>query len=344
MNRRHFLWGSLAGAGIPAPVTKACIWDRDTLAQEAAQSPGYVAVITGRFPRYPARYYEMRLERVTRELEAAPDRLDLYDDAGVSCDRLGRGEAAIAWMAEKRERLESFAPGRDTGEHRYRYFANLGTFEIHDWVRRGSTSVAFLDQAESARSLIAEAIRLNPNAHFGREKYQFMAIDWIIRSVKEETDSHFFLEESDHYRATLGNLPLKQADPAQGIAGLVYLGNAWESADVFRNLGLAFARTKQASIAQLAYLRAGEILASGGKSFSRGGEFDPSLNVEDSASIRNARWFIDARREADRWLKDRNSYLERQFAEGRHPDTHPDFWKGHVDRSEPPEFLHKKVR
>ncbi|MCB1232462.1 MAG: hypothetical protein KDN19_19595, partial [Verrucomicrobiae bacterium] len=226
MNRRRWLMGGLASTGIPAVTGHACLWDRDTLDQEAAKSPGYVAIITGRFPRNPDAYFEMRLERVTRELEMRPDDLNLYDDAGVSCDRLGRGDEAIAWMEKKLSRIEALASDRDVSEHRYRYLANLGTFEIHAWLRRDSVSIAYLNEAESARDHIASAIRLNPQAHFGREKFQFMAIDWVIRCVKKETDSHFFLDESPLYQAALGDLDLEDINPSRGIAGLVYLGNA----------------------------------------------------------------------------------------------------------------------
>ncbi len=344
MKRRQWIVGGLASAGIPALDGQACLWDRDTLAQEAAKSPGYVTIITGRFPRNPDSYYAMRLERVTGELQNRPNLLELYDDAGVCCDRLGRGEEALDWMERKRARIDAIASGPETDEHRYRYLANLGTFEIHDWLRRGSTSLAYLDQAEAARDHIAAAIRLNPRAHFGREKYQFLAIDWIIRCVKKETESPFFLEEGPRYRAALRDLDLDHSSPSQGIAGLVYLGNAWQSADVFRNLGKTFEDIEQASIAHLAYLRAEEIIDKGGESFSRGGEFRRQLMIDDIPRKQNARYFLDARREADRWLAHRNAFLESQFAKGLHPDTHPDFWTGYTDRSAPPKFLREKVR
>ena len=39
----------------------ACIWDRDTLRIEADAKPDILETTTGRFPRFPDRYYEMRL-------------------------------------------------------------------------------------------------------------------------------------------------------------------------------------------------------------------------------------------------------------------------------------------
>src|SRR5690606_7771900 len=89
-----------------APPLAACLWDYDTLAQESAGMPDVKAAIVGGFPRNPPLYYEMRLERVTRLLADNPDDLDAYDAAGVACDRLGRADEAIVWMAKKLEAME----------------------------------------------------------------------------------------------------------------------------------------------------------------------------------------------------------------------------------------------
>ena len=150
-----------------AGVAHACLWDRDTLAAEAKGLPGITEIITGRFDRFPTLFYEMRLERVTAAIVSDPDNLGLYDDAGVACDRLGRSDEAIAWMERKllvMDRLES--EGADVGEHRYRYLANLGTFLVHRWLKSGSDREDMTD-VERSRELIAAAIELNPDAHFG---------------------------------------------------------------------------------------------------------------------------------------------------------------------------------
>jgi hypothetical protein len=87
--------------GLPLSVA-ACLWDRDTPAEEAIGMPEVVAVLTGRFERNPPLYYEMRLARVTLHLQSQADDLAAYDDAGVACDRLGLGDEAISWMDRKR--------------------------------------------------------------------------------------------------------------------------------------------------------------------------------------------------------------------------------------------------
>ena len=162
-----------------------CMWDRDTLASEAKGRPGLTETLTGRFPRFPDQYYEMRLERVTAEIAKNPSDLALYDDAGVASDRLHRGDAAIEWMQKKKTGLDAGGIEPKTArEQLYRYHANLGTFLFHKWMRDGAKADG-LEKAKQGRDHIAKAIKLNPDAHFGREKYQLMAMDWIVESTDE---------------------------------------------------------------------------------------------------------------------------------------------------------------
>jgi len=72
--RRYLSIGALV-CSVVAVTAHACLWDRDTLAAEARGLPGITEVITGRFDRFPAFFYEMRLERVAAEVEADPDQL-----------------------------------------------------------------------------------------------------------------------------------------------------------------------------------------------------------------------------------------------------------------------------
>ena len=55
----------------------------------------------------------------TAHLQSHPEDLAAYDDAGVACDRLGRGDEAIAWMEKKRAQLEKLDASRpEVKEHR----------------------------------------------------------------------------------------------------------------------------------------------------------------------------------------------------------------------------------
>ena len=78
------------------PLYLSCLWDRDTLAEEAKGKVDEVNVLIGWFDRYPAEYYELRLKRVRKTLKEQPDNLDLYDDAAVALDRLHKSDEALS--------------------------------------------------------------------------------------------------------------------------------------------------------------------------------------------------------------------------------------------------------
>ena len=228
-----------------------CLWDYDTLEAEAKGLPGLTEAITGRFDRFPPRYYEMRLERCATAIEQGSRDLDLFDNAGVACDRLGRGDEAIEWMRKKREILDELEnAGQADDDHRYRYLANLGTFYAHRWLRNGKNQDV-LEDIDLARTRISEAIELNPDAHFGRERYQLLALDWIMSIPEgaepstEDSHSNLWAELGPEFAPNMWgrNILAEQgyADAAEGLSGLIILGDAWASIDIFRALELALA-------------------------------------------------------------------------------------------------------
>lgn len=295
-----------------------CLWDRDTLAQEAKSKHYILEVTSGRFERFPDLYYEMRLKRVAEAIESTPEKLDLYDDAGVAADRLHRGDEAIQWMATKKEFLDESDTADE--EHLYRYHANLGTFLFHDWMRKGATKET-IEQALSGRDHITQAIKINPDAHFGREKVQLKAMNWVI-GVKNGQIDRPFLEEARY-----------DSIHTEGLAGLIRLGDAWRSPDIFYALSQSLLYSNDASLAMLAHLRTQELLSRGTKSIlPDGGEERltrnyPGYRLEDGTTLLHE-WYTKARLEADLWHKARTDFLETKLGEGLHPDTHSDFWGG----------------
>ncbi|MES2462923.1 MAG: hypothetical protein V4671_20250 [Armatimonadota bacterium] len=307
----------------------ACRWDSDTVAMETKAFPDLPQVIAGRFPRYPPLYYEMRLRRVTAQLKENPDDLPAYDDAAVACDHLGHSDEAITWMARKRARLEATArPPSD--EHWYRYHANLGTILAHRWLKNGADRKRLGEMTE-ARDHIARAIAINPDAHFGREKYQLLVMEWILKP--EKMPLGMFL--------TSGKSSLRQGDyvaAIKGLSGLVVLGNAWESVDIFAAMGHLLERSGESSLSHLASLRSRELIASGRRSLS------PDAPREAAALIKELRFvslnpltgdnerhnkavYAALRDNADVWQRHRIDYLRERLVAGRHPDTDTAFWK-----------------
>lgn len=331
----------------------ACLWDRDTLANEARGIPEVIRVITGRFERNPPLYYEMRLKRVTAELETKPEALELYDDAAVACDRLGRSDEALAWMEKKRKRLEQF--GREDAavrDHWYRYYANAGTFQAHHWLHSGANRKQ-LSNLKKARTLIAKAIQINLDAHFGREKYQLKAIEWLIAPPK--------MTEKDDELPNLLTTEYKVKDAAEavkGLTGLIVLGNAWESVDIFNALAKAIQSDgERSSPAYMARLRACELIDRGRKSLLPtapagdtlkkiiiGTEGRERLEKPQKDEVTAA--YKELREEANQWHAQRTAYMMTRLQSGKHPDTAPDFWRDYKETAPPEirETLAAKIR
>ena len=334
----------LAAIGGIATQSRACLWDRDTLAAEARGLPGVIDIIVGRFDRWPDEVYATRLERVERDVEADPTRLDLYDDAGVACDRLGRHTEAIEWMARKRAALD--AESRDQADHEYRYLANLGTFYAHRWLANGADR-GDMGDIERARDLIADAIELNPDAHFGREKYQLAAIKWIIDAPTDKTSPHagafvrwtrdfpFLDPEPVRVYSIADEIPSEQV--IEGLTGLVVLGNAQSSIDIHYAIATAARAHGDSHVAYLALLRCDELLRDGhrpisgalqpfGRFTSDGTAFTEVIDTGPRAQVEA--YFETARRAAIDRNSSRDTYILAQIAAGKHPDTHAEFMAG----------------
>lgn len=347
----------LAGAAVvhataDAPTARACIWDSDTLAAEAKGVPGVMDVLTGRFDRYPPLYFEMRLERAAKALENVatpqPEHFALYDDAGAACDRLGRGDDALRWMEKKAaalDVLELTAKKLVPADARYRLLANRGTFRAHRWLAAGADR-AKIDEMRAARADIAAAIALNPDAHFGREKYQLAAMDFIVdggdaQRARGEHGARFapgFLPIPETY-ATKDHGDLAKlgfGDASKGLSGIIVLGAAWESVDVTVTLRTVASTEGRSSVAWVASLRLRELIAAGRRSLDptlpTGDDLAEHLGLKRSGLVRDTRpldeWFAKARKAADVWVKARNDFAIAKLRAGKHPDTDPAFWDG----------------
>lgn len=138
-------------------ITQACLWDSDTLATESARFPNVAGIMTGIFPRHSKEYHTWRIQQKQPLVESGKAVASDYDDLAVSQHKLGDHKAAIATMDAKEKKL----PGL------YETYSNLGTFYIY----AGELSVA--------QKWIEKALAINPNAHFGREKYQRWLVMWL---------------------------------------------------------------------------------------------------------------------------------------------------------------------
>lgn len=311
-----------------AAVASACLWDMDTLSVEARGMPTVVDAIVGRFERNPPLYYEMRLERVESEIARLANVPDLYDDAAVACDRLGRGDEALDWMEKKRTILDALDPQHKRHEDWYRYYANVGTVRVHRWARNGMKSTE-MDELKQSIGEIEKAIEINPDAHFGREFVQLAMMKAILIYRRDGA-----LAAHEFVRQTLASRDNEMV--AEGLVGLIHLGNAWESVDVFTKLSDRATIRGSQSIRVLAARRADELVKSGKTSVFGEDRVlvmlgDPSLNTGGQTTKELEGAYKALRMNADEYHRNRTEFMMARLRSGRHPDTDPNFWDGYIE-------------
>jgi len=155
--RRRVLCLSILCCMVPIAVT-ACLWDYDTLKMERAQFPGIAELISGKFLRHSSEFYEWRISDRRKKILENPEDVRLYDDLSVAYDKTGQHEQAIQTIL----RVQAIQPDR------YETYANLGTFHIHS------------GDLETGKKFIDRAIEINADAHFGREIYQQLLVEYVL--------------------------------------------------------------------------------------------------------------------------------------------------------------------
>lgn len=187
----------------------ACLWDRDTYAMEKQKFPDVFELMTGNFDRHSNSYYKWRIAKIQPQIDKGNKDPLLFDDLAVAYSKLGNDKRAIELMKLK----EKFAPNL------YETYANLGTFYIHD------------GQFEEGLIYINKAIKINPEAHFGREIYQKYLVEFILLNKEKESESNnfysFLLEKyKTKNKSTKDFLPEIEIKKAvKGILGMMRFGN-----------------------------------------------------------------------------------------------------------------------
>jgi tetratricopeptide (TPR) repeat protein len=138
----------------------ACLWDSDTLQMERLRFPGVLEIITGKFVRHSQAYYVWRIADRTKKLEAKPGDPALIDDLAVAYAKLGRPEEGIPLLEEVLKQHPD----------RYETLSNLGTL------------LFFANRLDDSKTYIRRALDINPDAHFGRERYQSLLTEYLQQS------------------------------------------------------------------------------------------------------------------------------------------------------------------
>ncbi|MCA9217988.1 MAG: tetratricopeptide repeat protein [Planctomycetales bacterium] len=225
----------------------ACLWDYDTLAMERQRFPDAHELIAGHFVRHSPEYYKWRISDRTSKPVDQRTPID-FDDIAVAYDRLGQHDAAIDTIRAKVERWPD--------ERRYESEANLGTFHIH------------AGRFEEGLHHINKAIEINPDAHFGREIYQKLLVEYVIES--QNGDHQLPLNDGVTFdgtgfaafvlaarKAEESDQPAEIQAAAKGILGMMRFGNH-NSPILLEALGdlLLYSRDDSKMLAARAYLRA----------------------------------------------------------------------------------------
>ena len=79
------------------------------------------------------------------------------------------------------------------------YHANIGTFYVHRWLKSPEEKKSKQDLIDG-RDHIDEALKINPDAHFGREWAQQDAIAWILSSLNMQDEWEKKKETEDRGR------------------------------------------------------------------------------------------------------------------------------------------------
>lgn len=143
-------------------------------------------VLHERFPKHGPAWYEERNRLTQQEIDKLPaddpKRWPLIDDLTVALDRLGKPAEAVPVM---RAKLESQQAAGVTGRELYTSYANLGTFLIHSnfaMARNGDAEA--IQRFQEGIDFIRKSVEVNPDAHFGRERWQLAIAEFLLASMK----------------------------------------------------------------------------------------------------------------------------------------------------------------
>ncbi len=180
-------------------------------------------VVHQRFPRHGPAWSEAVVARSIARVEQTeardpaalfePASLEAFDDWGVALDRLGRADEAISVLRRKKALVERRWPRLDfppkaaadaveayievvrragaltpAEQAWYRTYANLGTVLVHQGLRALATGDAEGRGAVAeGLGFVRQAVRLNPAAHFGRERWQLVVARHVRAGLDDPT-------------------------------------------------------------------------------------------------------------------------------------------------------------
>lgn len=199
-----------------ATISAACIWDRITTVMEDAPFPSDLQLITGEFPRQGEAFLRWKVSDRLRRIEGIKGKIlsdaEYWDDLASSLDKLGLKDSALAVMLRKRERFGAS----------YSTMANLGTYFFHT------------GRLEEGLPRIDSALQINPEAHFGRERYQRHLVAYFLakrKAIPMESSKWVKGQERGYAAYVAKELGVKRLSPAErakaikGVLGMMRFGD-----------------------------------------------------------------------------------------------------------------------
>lgn len=335
---------------LAAPV-EAGLWDRDRPSDDAL--PSAADVVSGRYDRMPAAFYQQRARRLEPTLDALPefsaekpltpeqirqiaDALPAMDDAAVAQFRLGEFARAIILLDRKNRLAEAIRPERTATAKlaEYRAVANKAAC-----LAARATQTPGTPDLQDARDLLAAVVKDDP--YNADAQWSLAEIEWRLSRPAYAAEAALFPNLLGLSIAAFRGERNADALARHRVAGCIpylcrriaYEGT--ESIDLMYGLSLALSLSGRDEEAVLAWLKLCEMIDNGAVSAvvdapaARGlkramGVHLGAIYERDAAE----RLYSELTSQADTWRQSRLMYLEANLKNGRHPDTEPAFWGG----------------
>jgi tetratricopeptide (TPR) repeat protein len=240
----------------PLAPAEACLWDNDTLAEESLGQPEVVAAVTGDLGKHSLAFFTAKVAYTEKLIASGNPKIATaarYDDLAVAQARLGQLDQALATLDAKDKLFPNM----------YTTASNRGTF----YMLQGN----FAD----AKTWLDTALKMDPNAHFGREKYQMMLLQYLQRLASDPklaTTENFLgiaMADLDNPETALMPLITKQAKKQRGmqrrpapsevviaLTGITRFGEGQDNPHLWFALGWALVQQGDAHLASRAFRRA----------------------------------------------------------------------------------------
>lgn len=211
----------------------ACIWDGDTLRDEAVANPSWFDILIGQFAHHGTPYYEHRIERLTaKETLSQAERNDL----GVAYLRVEKFEEAEAIFLALLEGEPDYYPA----------ISNLGVLKKK------------MGEYQAAHDYIKQALAINPEGHLGIG-------DWYLRMLAWRVKGGEGVEPGENFLRGWTEEEAQKREEAMYITSLdidrlfLLVKNDQTFADGFYVLGEELYQRRDFNLAYIAFFRAREL-------------------------------------------------------------------------------------